>query len=311
MYDKVKLFHIRTRTTPDISEYLDSAKEQTDLSTGEVNTFGSIGGLRVCSYTGGISVVGSLAKYLYGSNVYPLDAHTTAQAIEKLSDALHLDLSTAKVTGLEFGTHFVMRKPVGVYLRKLGDMPRLLRYQFNAGTLYYKHKGKQQPKVLCFYDKNQEADEKGSAVPAGMSDANLLRYEMRLKGHLPKQLGVAEVTASSLQERAFYRMLVQRWQEYYFTITKSKQIQMDAITQIRNVKDAFNVFVARLISQSDKSQIAAFLDELKDAKTFDDRKCYSRLKQKINEVASSAKVCTTDEDMQELDGEIKNAGAYA
>lgn len=56
MYDKLKLLYPRTRGTPDISGYLDKAKEQTDLKTGEVCTFGSLDGLKVSIYTGGYSI---------------------------------------------------------------------------------------------------------------------------------------------------------------------------------------------------------------------------------------------------------------
>lgn len=310
MYDKVKLFYPRTRATPDISGYLSKAKEQTDLNTGEVCTFGSLEGLKVGLYVGGYSIVGSLSKYLYPSNIYPLDRHSTAEAIEKLSDALHLDIGEANVTGLEFGTQFLMRKPVDEYLRKLGDMPKLLRYHFEVGTLYYKHRGKQQPKTFCFYDKKADAAAKGVSIPNGFEGANLLKYEMRLNRRLPQQLGVAAVQASTLSESEFYRMLVKKWQTYYFSITKLNQVKTDVMSEIKTVSDAFNVLVARLISQSDQTQIAAFLEELKNTNVFDDRKCYTRLKNKIIEVANKASVSVSDEDIRELDNEIKNIGAY-
>ena len=82
------------------------------------------------------------------------------------------------------------------------------------------------------------------------------------------------------------------------------------MSEIKTVSDAFDVLMARLISQSDQSQIVGFLEELKDAKVFDDRKNYSRLKKKILEVANKASVSISDEDIKELDDEIKNAGAY-
>ena len=186
MYDKVKLWTARTRETPDVSKFLDRAKDQIDHETGEVCTFGSLEGLKVSIYTGGISIIGSLAKYLYPNNIYPLDRHSTAQAIEKLSDSLHINLNDAKVTGLEFGTQFVMAHPVENYLSKLGDMPKLLRYHFDVGTLYYKPKGKQQLKVFVFYDKKADAVAKNMALPVGFDEANLLKYEMRLNGRLPQ-----------------------------------------------------------------------------------------------------------------------------
>ena len=47
MYDKVKLWTARTRETPDVSKFLDRAKDQIDHETGEVCTFGSLEGLKV------------------------------------------------------------------------------------------------------------------------------------------------------------------------------------------------------------------------------------------------------------------------
>lgn len=310
MYDKVKLWAMRTRATPDVSKFLDTAKEQTDLNTGEVCTFGSLEGLKVSIYVGGISIVGSLAKFLYPNNIYPLDRHGTTQAVEKLSDSLHLQIADAKVTGLEFGRVFVMRHPVESYLSKLGDMPKLLRYHFDVGTLYYKPRGRQQPKVYAFYDKKADAAAKGMALPVGFEDANLLKYEMRLNGRLPQQMGVPEVTASTLSESGFYRLMVKRYQDSYFAISKLNQVKTDVMSEIKTVSDAFDVLVARLINQSDQTQIVAFLEELKEAKVFEDRKSYTRLKKKIQEVAAKAGVTVSDELMKELDDEIKNVGAY-
>ena len=82
------------------------------------------------------------------------------------------------------------------------------------------------------------------------------------------------------------------------------------MNEIKTVRDAFNVFVARLINQSDQTQIGDFLDELKEAGVFDDRKNYTRLKNKIQEVATNANITISDELMRELDDEIKNCGAY-
>lgn len=310
MYDKVKLWAIRTRATPDVSKFLDKAKDQIDHETGEVCTFGSLDGMKVAIYTGGISVIGSLPKFLYQNNVYPLDRHGTAQAVEKLSDRLHLSMADAKVTGLEFGQAFMMEHPVENYLSKLGDMPKLLRYYFDVGTLYYKPRGRQQPKVYAFYDKKADTVAKGMVLPAGFEDANLLKYEMRLNGRLPQQMGVSDVTASTLSENGFYRLMVKRYQDSYFAISKLNQVKTDVMSEIKTVSDAFDVLVARLINQSDQTQIAAFLEELKEAKVFEDRKNYTRLKKKIQVVAAKAGVTVSDELIKELDDDIKNVGAY-
>lgn len=313
MYDKVKFWIDRTivgEQFPTIVNYLDSAKQETDLDTGEVRTFGYLDGMRVIVYVGGLSVVGSLPKFLYGSNVYPLDRHTTSEAIEKMAEALHIPMEKALVTGMEFGTNFLMKHPVPDYLAKLGDMPRLQRYNFNASTLYYKGMGKAQPKVFAFYDKIADAKAKGMAYPEDMNGENLLKYELRLNGRLPHQLGVPEVKASTLYQTPFYRMMVKRYQDSYFSISKMNMIKTNVMSEIKTVTDAFKVFVARLVSQTGQSQIGGFLDELKDAGVFKDKKNYSRLKKKILEVATEANFTVSDELMKELDDEIRNCGAY-
>lgn len=313
MYDKVKLWIDRAivgEQYPTIANYLDTAKQEIDLQTGEVKTFGSLDGLKVSIFVGGLSVVGSLPKYFYGSNIYPLDRHTTAQAIEKISDSLHISIEQASVTGIEFGANFLMMHQVSEYLSRLGDMSRLSRYHFEPSTLYYKGVGKLQPKVFAFYDKIADATAKGMPCPEDMQGANLLRYEMRLNGRLSHQLRVPEIQASTLIETPFYRMLIKRYQDYYFSISKHNRLKTNIMDKIKTVSDAFNVFVARLVSQTGQIQVDGFLEELKAAGVFDDRKNYSRLKKRIQDATTKANISESDELVQELDNEIRNCGAY-
>lgn len=313
MYDKVKLWIDRAMVGeqyPSIADYLENARQETDLETGEVKTFGYLDGLRVSVFVGGVSVVGSLAKFLFDSNVYPLDRHTTARAVEKISEQLHFDISEAIVTGVEFGTGFLMRHNVQDYLCKLGDMPRLQRYHFSPSALYFKGTGKQQPKVFAFYDKIADATAKGMPYPDNMKGANLLRYEMRLNGRLAQQIKWPKVTASTLSEPAFCRRMAELYKNYYFSVSKQNQLKQNAMSEIKTVSDAFNLFVARLIGQTNQSEIGGFLDELKEASVFPDRKNYSRLKKKIQEVATKGDITTTSDLIKELDDDVNNFCAY-
>ena len=313
MYDKVKLWIDRAVIGghfPIIAPVLEDAKEQTDLATGETRTFGSVGGLKVSIYTGGISIIGSLPKFIYGNNVCLFDRHSTQRAIEKLIDIFHINIADADVTGIEFGTNFPMKHKVTDYLSKLGEMPRLSRYHFEPSTLYYKGRGKNTPKVFAFYDKLSEAEAKGMDYPSGVSGENLLRYEMRLTGRLKTQLGIADLQASTLYDRTFYRKLVKLYQNSYYSISKNVQLKDNAMSEIKTVSDAINTLMARLLSQTDKAQIVAFLDELRAAQVFNDSKYYTRLKNKINEIATKSDFVVTDELIRELDNDIKNCGAY-
>ena len=315
MYDKVKFFVDRSiigSQYTNITNHLEKAKVETDQTTGETRTRGTINGLGIGVFGGGVFVEGSLPKYHYGSNIYPLDREGTKECIEMIGDTLGINMSGADVVGIEFGTTFMMQYKVSAYLAKLGQMPRLQRYNFNADTLYYKGSGKVQPRVYTFYDKLADCKAKHLPYPIDFEDKNLLRYEMRLKGRLAYQLGVPEVKASTLYDRQFYRELVRRYQDSYFSISKINELNPNAMKEIKNVSDAFNIFVARLLSQTEQPQrqIDTFINEIKAAGVFEDKKYYTRLKDKLNEIVTKDNITISNELIKELDDAIKNCGAY-
>lgn len=315
MYDKVKFFVDRSiigSQYTNITNHLEKAKVETDQTTGETRTKGTMNGLSIGVLGGGVFVEGSLPKYHYGSNIYPLDREGTKECIEMISDTLGINMSGADVVGIEFGTTFMMQYKVSAYLAKLGEMSRLQRYNFNADTLYYKGSGKIQPRVYTFYDKLADCKAKKLAYPSDFEDKNLLRYEMRLKGRLAYQLGVPEVKASTLYDRQFYRELVRRYQDSYFSISKINELNPNAMKEIKNVSDAFNIFVARLLSQTEQPQrqIDTFINEIKAAGVFEDKKYYTRLKDKLNEIVTKDNITISNELIKELDDAIKNCGAY-
>ena len=315
MYDKVTIWKDgRVREEyPHLVTLLSDAKEQIDLETGEIKTYGTLQGMRVWIYPTAIRIDGSLAKFLYdGGNVIPLNRHTTEEAIKKLSDALQINLEDERVSSLEFGGNFLMKHKPSEYLKRLGEMPRRQRYTFNVATLYYRHRGKEQPDTFCLYDKISDAKAKGMPIPAGFEDKNILRVELRLNGSLAKQMGVAEVKASTLYDRQFYRELVRRYQDSYFSISKINELNPNAMKEIKNVSDAFNIFVARLLSQTEQPQrqIDTFINEIKAAGVFEDKKYYTRLKDKLNEIVTKDNITISNELIKELDDAIKNCGAY-
>ena len=315
MYDKVKFFVDRSiigSQYTNITNHLEKAKVETDQTTGETRTKGTMNGLSIGVLGGGVFVEGSLPKYHYGSNIYPLDREGTKECIEMISDTLGIEMSGADVVNIEFGTTFMMQYKVSAYLAKLGEMSRLQRYNFNADTLYYKGSGKIQPRVYTFYDKLADCKAKKLAYPSDFEDKNLLRYEMRLKGRLAYQLGVPEVKASTLYDRQFYRELVRRYQDSYFSISKINELNPNAMKEIKNVSDAFNIFVARLLSQTEQPQrqIDTFINEIKAAGVFEDKKYYTRLKDKLNEIVTKDNITISNELIKELDDAIKNCGAY-
>ena len=314
MYDKVKFWISREDMAGAFSaipDLLTKATEQTDRETGEFKVFGGLDALKVSIFCSGISIIGSLSKYYYPNSIYPLDRRATKQAIDKLSDALHFDMTKANITGLEFGTVLLLSHPVHEYLARLGAMSYpFKRYHFEPGTLYYRTGSKEQPVTYAFYDKVLEARKSGLSIPTGFESQNLLKYEIRFNRRLPKQLNISEVKASTLTDKDFYKMLLENWKESYFQIDRQKKIKTDIMCEVQTVSDAYNVFVARLLAGTNKSVVEDFLQELKGSKVFRNRSDYSRLKNKIRDVSTKAGVIVSDELVKELDDAVKNAAAF-
>ncbi len=314
MYDKVKLWldaSLMGGTTPNqVAAFLTDGKEQTDIATGEVKAKGRLSNLQISVCPNSVFVVGSLSKFLYGNNIYTLDRHSTQEALTKLQDTLHLKLNEAKVIGLEFGTNFLMQHPVNKYLDKMGALSRFLQCRFASTSLYYIPRGKKKYRVLCFYDKGAEEKAKGMTLPKRYEEANWLRYEIRYEGRLSYYTGFPKVEASTLTTQEFYRLMVEKWQDFYFSVSKINQIKTNIMEEIKTVKDAREVFFARLLNQSDPKQIGEFVDELKECHVFTDKKYYTRLKRDIQKISNKASVTETDELIKELDDDIRNVGYY-
>lgn len=304
MYDKIRMVIGRGSGCADVTQYLDNAKEQTNLKTGEVCAFGGYHGMRVDVYAGYVYITGSLAKLVYGNNFYTLDRETTAKAVASLEDGLHMDLRNAKVTELEFGRNFAMSRPVVEYLQRLGDIPRMVRSEVGVSTLYYMGKGKTKPLVVTFYDKKAEALAKGVALPAGYDGVNLLRYEIRYKGRLPYQLGVPAVTASTLYEREFCGMMARRYVGRYLTIKKINFEGVYDMKRVNNVRDACKMFVAQAMVEGWESRVEPFVGKLKEMQVFKHESEYTRLRHKIKDIAAMRCDANNDGLVKELDEKI-------
>lgn len=306
MYDKVTIWKDgRVREEyPHLVTLLEDAKEQTDLETGEIKTYGSLQGMRVGIYPTAIRIDGSIAKFLYGGgNMIPLNRHTTEEAIKKLSDALQINLEDARVSALEFGANFLIRHKPAEYLKRMGELPRRQRYTFNIDTLYYRHRGKEQPGTFCLYDKISDAKAKGMPIPQDFEDKNILRVELRLNGSLAKQMGVAEVKASTLYDRQFYAKIRGRFINTYFSITKINKLNANFVAALKTPKDAVDGFLGLMLSKSGQGmqEIDAYLEELKANQVFSDRINYKRTRDALYKAASKAKLSSKDELVAELD----------
>lgn len=304
MIDNIKLSLPRCRDMPDISGYLDNGNENCSMKTGEVSVYGNVENIKVTQYFGGYSIQGSLPKFLYGNNVCQLTRKEVGLAIEKLSDRLHLPLDDADITKIEVGANICLAKQHTAYTRLLGDMPRMQRVSM-ADSLYYQGSGKVPPRQYYFYDKVAEVRKSGGTMPQGLEAANMMRYEMRLKGRLPFQLSIPEFKGSTLQDRVVYQELINRWLNGYLSIHKLVNMEDEHLKKGMSVKEAQEVFIAQQIAKGGSSMIDEFIAKLKQNECFDNRLYYNRVKSNLQKLASKTKLSVDNGDIEELTAKVK------
>lgn len=290
---------------PSVASYLDSGSERTDIDTGEVSIYGSVSNIMVSQTFGGYYIQGSLPKYLYGNNVCQLTRKDIGTAIENLSDTLHLPVQDADVTGIEVGANICLSKIPSAYIGLLGDMPRMKRVML-GDSLYYRGSGKVFPKQYYFYDKKQEVKEKGGVMPVGLETANMLRYEMRLTKRLPKQLGIQELKASTLQDRAVYRELVNRWLDGYLSINKITDMKGSGYVKGMSVKQVREIFVAQQLAKGGALAIDNLITGLKAESFFTDRREYNKLKKSLYDIVGKGKSSVDNALINELTDNVKS-----
>ena len=286
--------------TQKLSNVTEHYKENYNYISGNLNNY------RVGITETGITLKGSLPKYVHGYNLHTLTRSGTEQAIQQLSDELSLPIKLARLTQIDLSTHFIMKRPVHEYYQFLGDKRFFKRLQATLETLYYNTKARQ----LVFYNKLDEATYKGAEIPDIFKGENLLRYEIRHKGRLNKQFNMPEVVASTLYDEAFYINLINIWVKEYQNIQKVNRLTACNMDNIKTPKDAENMIFGLLLNKFGISEIDNILQDMKAKNVYTDPKYYSRLKAKLKQLANKTDISEKSELITELDNEIKSIKQY-
>jgi hypothetical protein len=265
---------------------------------------GNVGNYTVNIAENGISLKGSLTKNYFGDNLHTLTRKDTKQAMEQLSDNLHLNLSSARVTRLDVSTVIPTKRPPADYYSHFGSKPYFVRVQSTPDTLYYNNHQRQ----IIFYDKTKEAAAKDVQVPEILQNSNLFRYELRYTKRLNKQLNT-DLTAAKLYDVEFYRSVIQSWHSEFKTIQKLKN-QSFMIDNINTTKAAETALFAALLQEKGQSIIDEYLAELKVKSVFKDRQRYSELKRKLNTILQTPKGEQSDL-IKELETAIFDIARYS
>ena len=182
---------------------------------------GDLGGLKVVVSGWQVKVKdASLCKWYLGDNFQELGRGTTQQAIEKLSDDLHLPMDRATITRLDVGVNIITQHPPATYLNHLGVLAHAQRLQQPKGLYYSKR-----DEMLCFYDKVMECKAHNELLPPLYRGRNVLRYEQRYMHRIHSRLKVPAVTGATLYDEAFYMAVLERFLKTYKVIKKINDIK--------------------------------------------------------------------------------------
>ena len=283
---------------------LSNVEERAKIETGEVTTVGKIKGMQVTIKPNILYLDGSIAKYFYGgTNIYPLDRHTTKEALTSLSDALHISLDEANLSLVEFGYNFLMQYPPKEYLNLLGEMGNRLRYRFNTDSLYYRRKGKSQPDEWKIYNKVADAQRKKMEIPAAFVDANLLRAEICLDKKIAKQLREQEAKAHCLYERGFYQAIKTKFLDYYFSISKLQAISIEFSDEEITPKEGLFAILGFALAMLEDGQevVNKAINQMKAEGRLKGKNDLARLRQMATKALSKAKRGEGNPLLKELD----------
>lgn len=311
MYDTVNLWLDSSNAPPPsvLLQCLQNVTESQNEARGH-RVIGNANNYAVTAGETGMSLHGSLAKYLFGENVSQLTRANTQEAIERLSDHLHADIGLAKVLRLDVAATIPTDHAPADYLQMLGTKRYFTRVQATANSLYYNTEARR----LEFYDKAREARFASMKIPTALQGLNLLRYEYRLMHRLQHTLKAKKPpTAADLYNAQFYYKLVQMWGNEFTTINKlNNSFMIDNATTPKEAKD---LLLATLLHQTNDPQqiIEALVSQLKRANKFSDRKAYSRLKSELQNLLKGQPALTdlTSPLVVELQQKINDFVKYA
>ena len=280
----------------------------TEYENGCISVAGKIGNLNVFITKYSIEINGgSLCKWYLGDNLQTLYRRDIKNAIEKLSDTLHLNIGNADITRLDIAQNILLNYPIRLYLKYFGLYAHKLPLTQNLG-IYYEHGNE----TLCFYDKIEEMKRSGAIIPTIFTNENIMRYEQRYFGRIPQTFELPNFTADMLYKEKYYIKVLDKWRAAYEAIDKIKDIGSININfeNMKTKKDLYKIAVAALIKNLggkneviNQINIAAKNEQLTRKQKFD-------LLEVIEDCANSSEITFVADFTTELDKKIAEAISY-
>ncbi len=275
-----------------------------DTKTGVIlKTTGYIQNLRVKVDDRGISINGSLAKFLFGNNLRTPTRIEIQRAIEILSDLLSLHLDQARIFKLEFGINIHIDKPMINYYDCLGEMRYFKKTCYDKETVQYKNINN----AFVFYDKIKEMRKNRVPIPDIFRNKLIMRIESRLNKRLCQTLKEPKIKVSMLYEEIFYIKIIDLFRNQFDSIHRIRKIKLNSeVLQMATVKDFVNQLAfLQIIELGGEKEVLQMLE--KEKNNFYCRQTFYMLKKKTKELSSQPVLTEDSESMLELNRKVKQA----
>ena len=278
-------------------EHCNNKSEHYNVKNDSSYVQGDLKNMRITLNEGCISVKGSLCKYFYGNNIDTLNLTNTREALNQISADLSIDIHKASVSRIDFSTNIVTDFTPTIYYPYLGQLSRFERYE-QPNSIYYN----QQAKRLLFYDKIEEAKNKGMTIPKQHIGDNLLRYELVLNKGISRYLKYNGLYALDLGSEELFKKLLHLWYSYYQQIQKHSKKLNPMEDKIINPSTFKNEMYNALVRKN-PDEFYKMVAELKAKKKFKHPEYYSRINAEIRKIQKTQVV--DNELMDELNKKIE------
>lgn len=273
---------------------------------GEYSYTGILGNLSVSINRNSVVVKdGSFCKWFLGNNLQVMGRDDVEMGLEKLSDILHLPMDKAIVSRIDIAQNIMLKYPIWEYLSHLGYCKNIKPSEQPNGVYYH-----QRNLSFCLYEKIKEQKAAKKPIPELFKEQNCMRMELRLKNRLAATLKRNSITGALLHNEAFYLEMANLWSDYYKSIQKINDVQMN-FEAMKTVTDFRRNSLLDCIERNG-GQIAA-INQIKNAQKRNEltpKQAYD-LKKEIEVIYNTANGFTCqNEAIIELDRKVEEVIKY-
>ncbi len=269
---------------------------------------GNIGNMKILETMDGVTITGSIARYLQGQNIEPLTREKYADALKKLENDTGIDFHKGILRRVDMGASIITQFTAAEYMRLFDVMPvyeLIPRKDINGlkQVLYCTRKGAFE---FAAYDKIKELTEKKEIIPDFYKNSNVLRLEYRIirrQGIKAKLGNGKDVTPWELAEKDRYRELQNLFYKFYKSIPKKgRRVFVDGGKEI--TPKELNDIIAESYRQTNPNEYRALIQTLSDRGRLSE-KSKERIREQERKNARNYAFSDTNGLIAELDAKMR------